>query len=408
MKPFRDGDMYSITEGHLKRFVDEIRNLEADYVRKTPREKLVEYYSAEAMIEPLILRAGDKYIVEHSNTNLDVSHDIRRSFPGEQAIIRGSKLTIAIPFAGDQTLWKVRASTFSMSGYPDLNITKGEIRFSLSFPDDEANSDRLKREIDRIVESLSSAVANQLNDVDKHNQRVPAAIEQAVDRRLENANVTTQAIESLGIPMKRSEKPAYAIPTKRRARPTRPKATGSTQKSEPFLDASEYQFILSVTRRMSLVIERNPKTFAGLDEEAIRDHFLLHLNGHYEGMATGETFNSNGKTDILIRENDRNVFIAECKFWTGKKGFGAAIDQLLSYLSWRDCKCALLIFNRNKNSMDVWNKMHEVMEARPEYVKTVHHSTPDADSHYVFKKQSDEGREIEIATQVFDIPTDET
>ena len=95
---------------------------------------------------------------------------------------------------------------------------------------------------------------------------------------------------------------------------------------------------------MALVIERSPASFASLDEEAIRTHFLLQLNGHYEGSATGETFNSSGKTDILIRVDNRNVFIAECKFWRGPKSFSEAIDQLLGYLSWRDSKGAFARF----------------------------------------------------------------
>lgn len=153
---------------------------------------------------------------------------------------------------------------------------------------------------------------------------------------------------------------------------------------------------------MSLVIERSPAAFTFLDEEAIRTHFLLQLNGHYEGSATGETFNASGKTDILIRVDNRNIFIAECKFWRGPKLFNEAVDQLLSYLSWRDTKCALLIFNKNKDSTAVRQKMHEVMEKRSEHIKTVF---PDShgDARYVFIKESDPGREIIITTQLYDI-----
>jgi hypothetical protein len=77
-------------------------------------------------------------------------------------------------------------------------------------------------------------------------------------------------------------------------------------------------------------------SFATLDEESIRNHILLQLNGHYDGAATGETFNSNGKTDILIRMEDIHIFIRLCKFWHGPKAFEEAIDQLPSYLTWRD------------------------------------------------------------------------
>src|ERR1700738_805507 len=35
-----------------------------------------------------------------------------------------------------------------------------------------------------------------------------------------------------------------------------------------------------------------------------------------------------GKTDILIRKDGKNVFIAECKFWKGEKAFLETIDQI--------------------------------------------------------------------------------
>jgi hypothetical protein len=130
----------------------------------------------------------------------------------------------------------------------------------------------------------------------------------------------------------------------------------------------------------------------------------LQLNGHYEGGASGETFNRAEKTDILIRSGDRNVFIAECKFWRGQKGFNEAVDQLLSYLTWRDSKCALLIFNTTKDSAGVRAKMHEVLQARPEYKKTVFHK-PDGDSRYILIKPSEPGKEIVVTTQLYDVPT---
>jgi hypothetical protein len=56
-----------------------------------------------------------------------------------------------------------------------------------------------------------------------------------------------------------------------------------------------------------------------------------------------------GKTDILLREGDRNVFIAERKFWKGPKAFAEAIDHLLSYATWRDSKAVILVFNLGNN-----------------------------------------------------------
>jgi hypothetical protein len=201
------------------------------------------------------------------------------------------------------------------------------------------------------------------------------------------------------------DEPAPPPPPKPKPRRKRqPKPVTGNYAPEPELEGPAYQHILKVTRSLSLVIERNPASFATLDEESLRDHVLVQLNGHYEGAATGETFNSQGKTDILIRINDRNVFIAECKVWHGAKKFEEAIDQLLSYLTWRDCKCALLVFNRQKDSSNVAKKMHEAMTAHRGHRKTVTHD-PSGDSRYVFVKESDPGREIVITTQLFDVPS---
>ena len=111
---------------------------------------------------------------------------------------------------------------------------------------------------------------------------------------------------------------------------------------EPTLDLAEYEHILSVVSNMVVVMERSPRAFKDMGEEDLRQHFLVQLNGQYEGQATGETFNYEGKTDILIR-TDGNIFIAECKFWSGSAALNDALDQLLSYTSWRDTKTALVV-----------------------------------------------------------------
>jgi hypothetical protein len=58
---------------------------------------------------------------------------------------------------------------------------------------------------------------------------------------------------------------------------------------------AEYEHILEIMSNMVHVIERSPEAFKGMREEDLRQHFLVQLNGQYEGQATGETFNFQGK-----------------------------------------------------------------------------------------------------------------
>lgn len=97
-----------------------------------------------------------------------------------------------------------------------------------------------------------------------------------------------------------------------------------------------------------------------MQEEQLRDQFLVPLNSHFEGQITGETFNASGKTDILIRNKDICLFIAECKIWRGKKYFHEAKDQLLSHTTWRDSKTSILIFNQNKKFSSVIDQIPKI------------------------------------------------
>jgi hypothetical protein len=62
-----------------------------------------------------------------------------------------------------------------------------------------------------------------------------------------------------------------------------------------------------------------------------------------------EAFNFGDKTDILIRHEGRSLFIAECKFWAGAKGFSDTLDLQFGYQAWRDTKLAVLMFVRERD-----------------------------------------------------------
>jgi hypothetical protein len=406
IRPFRDGDAYATFQNLRDTTVREIEGLENDYVLKASPTELEQYYLDKVTVTPLSLDAAGYYIENQEGTQIDVTGDFgRATFGPGPHYVKGTALGIAVPYTGDPQLWRLRASTYSLSGYPELEVRGDVVVFSCRFPDDSPEPERLKNEIERTVQSLKEAIGHLAGNVANHNREAAGIIKTALQRKLQKAQAAVNTVAGLGIPIpQRSQPQTFAIPARRRESPVRRPAVPTEKFSpEPTLEQKEYERIIGILKSMALVIERSPGSFASLDEEAIRTHFLLQLNGHYEGAASGETFNAAGKTDILIRVDNRNVFIAECKFWRGPKSFSEAVDQLLNYLSWRDSKCALLIFNPTKESSAVREKMHEVMTARGEHRKTVMHD-PNGDSRYVFVKSSDPGREVQIHTMLFDMP----
>src|SRR5579875_510027 len=249
MHPFRDGDTYATLKSIVDKVTAEIRALDNEYVLQASPTELEEYFVGKVVIRPLVLNVEQRHIERQAGAEVDVSGDFRRGFmPGERWTVRGTKLDIAIPFDGDPMLWRIRASTFSVSGYPDITIRENSILFSVSFPDDTADANVIRRVIDEQTNRLAEAVRHLREDIDRHNATAPSTIRQELDRKRKLAQSTTGVIVGLGIPMKqREEPPKFAAPVKRRPSPAqRPVASTGKLEPEPFLEEKEYEHILDV------------------------------------------------------------------------------------------------------------------------------------------------------------------
>lgn len=109
-----------------------------------------------------------------------------------------------------------------------------------------------------------------------------------------------------------------------------------------------YEKILEIISRAGNDMERRVLSHKDRNEPELRDVLLASLNSHKDIFSSGESFNKIGKTDILVSSVNETIFIAECKIWRGKKSLQEAIAQLLSYLTWRDNRVALIVFYKNR------------------------------------------------------------
>jgi hypothetical protein len=116
-------------------------------------------------------------------------------------------------------------------------------------------------------------------------------------------------------------------------------ATGATK-------GTSAEEVVAVLRHAALQLERTPGAVATAGEEGLRDILLVALNGSLKGQAFGEAFNKRGKTDILVRSDGRNVYLAECKTYPGPAGVSKAVEQLLGYTGWRERHVGLIVFIR--------------------------------------------------------------
>lgn len=260
--------------------------------------------------------------------------------------------------------------------------------------------------VDQALKDIEQYIGWQRPMIDSHNAALPGVAQQAIENRRARILAQSQRAWALGIPVKRRDNAprTYAVPTvRRKSAPTLPPASSAQFEPEPTWAMEQYEQALKIMQDMALVMERSPDAFKSMDEEALRQHFLVQLNAQFEGKATGETFNMSGKTDILLREGDRNVFIAECKFWKGPKGFGDAVDQLLGYATWRDSKTAILVFNRGTETSTVLSGIDATVKAHASFKRQMTWSH-ESGFRYVLHSKDDTNRELIMTVLVFHVP----
>jgi hypothetical protein len=240
------------------------------------------------------------------------------------------------------------------------------------------------------------------HDVDRLNQQMRERVRVAIEGRRQAELARRDLAGRLPFPIARRPEATRPVAVQRRQVRLQRSAPAPSFVPEPALNEAVYEDILADCVNMATVFERTPSV-EKMGEEEIRNLFLGMLNTNYTGQVAGELFNGAGKTDICIRDDDRNVFIGECKLYHGPKAVTDAIDQLLSYLVWRDTKAALLLFVRAGNFSQAVERAVEAVSSHPQCRRIVQAQEPTRRSDYVFTRADDPDRAIRLALLPFQL-----
>ncbi len=314
--------------------------------------------------------------------------------------VAGLRIHAVFEYAGNTELLYYKPSTRLLTRF-DASVANGTITVWLEQSGSTPNPDATKQAIEREIANIRTMAAHASTDADRFNAGLDSQFRSLVERRRKFLQDRRDLAGALGFPLKKRTDAPAPVPMQRKAigvqrsTPAQPRAP---YRDEPALTEAQYEDAITVISSALLSMERTPSVVAGKDEEDLRDYILVMLNGTFQGTATGETFVKSGKTDVLVRVEDRHVFVGECKWWKGAKALGAAIDQLLGYLPWRDEKAALIVFIENVDASAVFDKVEEAVKAHIAF-KRAGKSTPDRTKRrdFILGHPEDREREIQLA-----------
>lgn len=403
----RKGDWISLDQSLTATLGQEVNGYDGDRFLNTDPDKLRDYFTSKFTLDLPVID-DNEVSVDQRETEIDVSrgsgafgYGLGRHGP---TYVTGTEYEFHIPFTGNADLFHIRPTTYSASGTPMASVRNGYLVCFVRGID--LAPERVKADLDGTLAAIKQHLGWLGQSVATWNGTLPAKVQVLVDQRRAKLLKDRTAVANLGFKLR--ERPGaaktYAAPVARKkVVPAMPPASSVPWKPEPVLDDAIYGRILEVIANGAVLMERSPSAFHHMGEEALRTHFLFLLNGQFEGAATAETFNYEGKTDILVRQDGKNLFIAECKFWGGPKVLTDTINQLLGYTSWRDTKAAILIFNRNKDFTRVLEQIRPTVQVHPNCKRLVSQPS-ETQWQFVFGQRDDFNREIAVTVMAFDVP----
>jgi hypothetical protein len=325
---FADFELSDSLSSSQRSIQEQVNGIPKDQFLATPYEDLIEHLVSGNTVEPVVIYEERIEASEPEECKVDVSGDPHRFIrdTSRPFYIDGHEIKIEIPFTGDHNLLKAKTNRWC-SCFPVGEIffdPNGINRIVLTFKQPhDADPSKIKSFLDENLGLIKKYVGWSHEQVLAHNAQIPDIVKQSVDFRRAKLKKQSSITDILGIPIKKKDGAPSFDPikvTKKITKPLPPPPKGGF-KPEPGITDADYDSILRLIRHSGTSFEKTPRTFSVHDEEELRDFILSQLNAVYEGEAKGETFNKSGKTDIIISDEGRNAFIAECKIWRGEKSF---------------------------------------------------------------------------------------
>jgi hypothetical protein len=379
-----------------------VQNERVEYMLNVDEQQYVAHLASIYSFEPLVLDLNNA-VTSHHEKEIPANR-----FPPTFAVRPGRTykkpvVRYHIPFTGDEELLRCRPNPHERDTF-EVFIEEGAVCFEIvAFSGDTAP---VLGAINRSCELIGRQFASLSKQVQNYNDEIEANARSVFQARKSELQKQYEFMAKLGVPVKKATGvPAtFTIPAARKRIVLQKPTLGQPALLDPTLSERIYEDILRVVQDTGKVFERPPSTYHDKDEETLRDHLLLQLEPHFEmASATGETFNKSGKTDILIRYEKQNVFVAECKVWRGPAQHGPTIDQLLSYITFRDSKAAIIYFVHNKGIADVLDAVEAETPEHPCFVRAAG-TREESWFSYVFHLPGDPGSHVQLNILCFHMP----
>ena len=348
-----------------------------EYIIATPIEDLVTYYISKHSLNPIEFDNEKEESIDHKKYIKRIPAERREwGYRDEGDIeVETENLIIKMPVLSNknlQNILQLNSETIFLSRSNNIETSGNYLIFEIEIKGygRNLNEDQIVSFINTERTRIEEIIESKKNEINTENENLEKSLHRIISERKAKLDSDNKKLSSIvnrvKIPLVRKEKDVVnklqvdKKPFIKRLKPKQP--------DEDYqLDRNSVLDIIRLIENQCLQFEKTPKTYAQFGEESLRDQILANLNSVFEGKATGETFNNNGKTDIYLNIDKGNILVSECKFYGGEKLYHETIDQLLGYLTWRQNYGIMISFSKNSSFTKVIEDAERIIRSHNSY-----------------------------------------
>jgi len=202
--------IFDVLEHQQQALKTEVNQLDSSTIEHVTEQELVRDLAAKYKSEMPALEE-DKAYTSYREVEVDVSQDPMRMIwdRSQPFYIKGTEITIGVPFKGDPDLFQIRPTTSTLNP-PGGEVHGNEIHLTYTRTDDNAAA--VRSEYERALRDIKQHLGWLESSVADFNSKIGQQVQGLISQRKQKLAAAAGMVAAIGLPLKQKESQADAKP----------------------------------------------------------------------------------------------------------------------------------------------------------------------------------------------------
>ena len=175
MRPFRDIDLGMSLNSNKQKIAAKVDSFKNEEIMANDLEILAANLYEEFRIEPVEIMDEEfsKRHIGQAKIRKRIDPFLQDFYGKEYTEVDGIVMIFYFPFVGEEDLFKCHTSTYSLSGYPDISISRGFISLRYEYSLNEMQSENAKdsalKKLEHDIKDIRDGISYANKDVEYYN-----------------------------------------------------------------------------------------------------------------------------------------------------------------------------------------------------------------------------------------------